>query len=384
MKIIFLAIIYAVFFSLGLPDGVLGGSWPVLHSALGAPVALGGLLTVVSVLMTTVSSLMTARLVKAIGTGRLVAFSTVLTSVGILGLSQSHHIGTVFLFVIPMGLGAGAIDSALNHYMSVSYKAHHMNWLHACWGMGAMSGPLVFAAALGQHNNWRGGFLALGLMQAVVAVLVFGSMRMWSKAEKARPSGQPIVPARPAKVLTVLKKPRTQLASLIFLLYVGLEVVVGFWVASYLVHIQNLDVRLAAIATSVYYGAIMLGRLISGGLAFRISNRDLIRLGLFCALGGTVLLGMGISSNFSMLAILLIGLGFAPIYPSLIHLTPQIFGKNSSQAMSLQMAAGYLGAAILAPVIGLLANWLTFSVFIAVVILVLAVLLPLTHVSTRT
>lgn len=355
----------------------------MVHQALGASVALGGLLTVVMVLMTTFSSLMTTRLVSWVGTGRLIAFSTALTAVALLGLSQANHIGWVFLFAIPLGLGGGAVDSAMNHYVSVNYKAHHMNWLHACWGVGAMTGPLVFAAALGDQNNWRGGFLALSWIQIAIAGLVLLSMRLWTKAEHTRPKGLPLFRRKPAEVLTVLKGTKAKLSAVVFMLYVGLEVVVGFWIASYLVQIQEFDVRLAAVATSVYYGAIMAGRIVSGALAFKFSSRSLVRLGIICAIAGTLLLGAEIGTKMSMLATILIGLGFAPIYPSLIHMTPQIFGQNASQAMSIQMAAGYLGAALLAPAIGVLASWFSFTAFIIVVGLALVVLLPLSHLSTR-
>lgn len=178
MKILLLVVIYIVFISLGLPDGVLGSAWPAIHTSLSAPVTLGGLLTVVSVFMTTTSSLMTTKIVRKIGIGWLVTSSVLLTSIALWGLSWADHIAFVFLFVIPLGLGAGAIDSALNHYVAHNYKAHHMNWLHAFWGVGAMLGPLAFAAAFGVRGDWHAGFFVLGAAQMVIVLMLLISLKL--------------------------------------------------------------------------------------------------------------------------------------------------------------------------------------------------------------
>ena len=183
MALLLLAIIYVVFVSLGLPDGVMGSAWPAMHTALSVPIGFGGVLTVLGVAMTTFSSLMTTRLVRWLGIGRLIALSVLLTSVGLIGLSHASHIIIVFLFSIPLGLGAGAIDSALNHYVAEHYKAHHMNWLHAFWGIGATLGPLLFAGAFAASGNWHSGFMVLGIAQGAIFVLLLASLRLWENGK---------------------------------------------------------------------------------------------------------------------------------------------------------------------------------------------------------
>lgn len=373
MKFALLIIIYLVFISLGLPDGVLGSGWPAIHTSLSAPIALGGLLTVVGLAMTTTSSLLTTQLVRRLGVRWVVTISVLLTSLGLLGISQANHIAVVFLFAIPLGLGGGAIDSSLNHYVSHNYKAHHMNWLHAFWGAGAMLGPLIFAAALTASGGWKTGFFALGAIQFAIVIVLLCTLRLWEKEKEVKFH---IIRKNPATILQVLQKKLVRLSALAFLLYVGLEVIVGFWLASYLVSIQEFSIETAAVATSLYFGAIMVGRLVTGALTFSVSSASLVRYGILLALVGVIVLGLHISTATSLLAVLLIGLGFAPVYPNLIHATPSRFKKESSQVMSIQMATGHLGAGLFSPLIGVL-EMLTGSlaVFIFVLLAGLAGLL---------
>lgn len=372
MKLLLLVVIYVVFVSLGLPDGILGSAWPAIHESVDAPLALGGLFTAVGIIMTTVSSLLTTQLVRRIGIGWLVTVSVLLTSLALLGLSQSHHVVFVFLFAIPLGLGGGAIDTALNHYAAHNYRASHMNWLHAFWGVGAMLGPLAFAAALVVRGDWHAGFFVLAICQFIVVILLLVGLRLWKSDE---PTQAEVDAKSPARLLHVFMRENVQLSALAFFLYVGLEVIVGFWLASYLVAVQGFDLSLGAVATGLYFGAIMTGRIVAGFLTYRHSDARLIRLGILLALVGAVLLGYSISPAVSLAGVLLIGFGFAPIYPNLIHATPKRFKGISSQVMSIQMAAGYIGAALLAPLVGLFeAISGSLNVFIVVLAVILSAL----------
>ncbi|RYF28725.1 MAG: MFS transporter [Chloroflexi bacterium] len=368
MPIFLLVIIYLVFVSLGLPDGVLGGAWPSIQSSFNAPLPTGGYIALVITFMTIVSSLATAYLVKRLGTGKLITISTALTALSLLGFSQAVSIEWLFLLAVPLGLGAGAIDSALNNYVANHYDAHHMNWLHACWGIGATAGPILFATSLASSGDWHSGYLTL-----------------WAKVKPRKATeAQSENDFSDIKFSLLIKQRPVLLSFISFLLYQGIEVGIGLWIASYLVSVQSMALETAALWTGVYYGAITLGRIGTGLISMKVSSKQMIRFGLLISICGAILLSIDIHSIASFVGIGLIGLGFAPIYPSMIHATPERFGANkSAKIMSLQMVGGYTGASLIPPIIGITSGVFSMAVFAFIVPATLLLLVVSTELMNR-
>lgn len=367
MASLLLAVIYLTFISLGLPDSLLGTAWPVMHVDLGAPVAAQSAISIIISCCTIVSSLCTARLVHRLGTGRLTALSVGLTATAILGFSITGSFWQLCLIAIPYGLGAGAIDSALNNYVALNYGARHMSWLHCCWGVGASVGPLVMGWALAGPMSWHGGYLAIGIIQAAITAALLLSLPLWKTAgargdegsEHNRQQDEDASPAseRPLTNRELLSLPGARAAIGSFGFYCALEGSIGLWIASYLVMARGIDSATAASIVAQFYLGITAGRLISGFVAQWMSSERQVLFGqCLIALGISVLLLAGETWGAG-LAVLLMGLGCAPIYPSIVALTPKRFGERASQGLvSLQMACAYAGSMLVPPIFGLIAG----------------------------
>lgn len=451
MASLLLAVIYLTFISLGLPDSLLGTAWPVMHVELAAPVAAQSLISIIISCCTIASSLLTAKLVHRLGTGKLTALSVALTAGAILGFSATNAFWQLCLIAIPYGLGAGAIDSALNNYVALNYGARHMSWLHCCWGIGASVGPLVMGWALAGPLSWHGGYLGIGAMQAIITAALFLSLPLWKstdgraedeaaneraavqadpagtsramhagqaecanesngpkhtqtvaqqacgraadhvecewaaaepeckqaypakpgrkQAEAAKPECRQANPAAPGHKQTVahperpltnrelLRLPGARAAIGSFGTYCALEGSIGLWIASYLTMARGLDAATAASIVSQFFLGITIGRLVSGFAAQWLTSENQIRLGQVLIAGGLiglVALNGGVAAGACTFVA---GLGCAPIYPSIVALTPKRFGERASQGLvSLQMACAYAGSMLFPPVFGLVAG----------------------------
>lgn len=396
MASLLLAVIYLTFISLGLPDSLLGTAWPVMHVELAAPVAAQSLISIIISCCTIVSSLLTARLVHRLGTGKLTALSVALTAGAILGFSTTNAFWQLCLIAIPYGLGAGAIDSALNNYVALNYGARHMSWLHCCWGIGASVGPLVMGWALAGPLSWHGGYLAIGAMQTIITAALFLSLPLWkptdgcaedetanesaaAQGNLADPERQQDEPAKsgrkqdeptstkhkqaeahPERPLTnreLLRLPGARAAIGSFGTYCALEGSIGLWIASYLTMARGLDAATAASIVSQFYIGITIGRLISGFAAQWLTSENQIRLGQALIAVGLIELVALNGAVAAGVCTLVAGLGCAPIYPSIVALTPKRFGERASQGLvSLQMACAYAGSMLFPPVFGLVAG----------------------------
>lgn len=363
MASLLLPIIYLTFISLGLPDSLLGTAWPVMHVDLGAPVAAQSLISIIISCCTIVSSLLTARLVRRLGTGRLTALSVALTAVAILSFSVTNAFWQLCLIAVPYGLGAGAIDAALNNYVALNYGARHMSWLHCCWGIGASVGPLVMGWALGGRMGWPGGYLAIGAVQVAITVVLLLSIPLWRRAADANPAGEGKSegPAEDESSTPtnreLLSLPGARAAIGSFGTYCALEGSIGLWIASYLTMARGIDASTAASIVAQFYLGITLGRLISGFIAQWLTSENQIRLGqalVAAGLTGLIMLDGPLAAGA---CVLVAGLGCAPIYPSIVALTPKRFGQRASQGLvSLQMACAYAGSMLVPPIFGLVAG----------------------------
>ena len=364
MASLLIPIIYLTFISLGLPDSLLGTAWPVMHLDLGAPVAAQSAISIIISCCTIVSSLMTARLVRKLGTGRLCAVSVGLTAIAILTFAFTGSFWQLCLISIPYGLGAGAIDAALNNYVALNYGAKHMSWLHCCWGVGASVGPVVMGWALAGTLSWHGGYLAIGAAQALITRVLFFSLPLWKRgmdedvadASDGEPQG-PSSRVRPLTNRELLALPGASASIGSFGFYCAIESATGLWSASYLVMARGIDTATAASMVSLFYIGITVGRLLSGFAAQWLGSEQQIRL-------GQLLVGCGLAALivFDAVPVLwaslaTIGLGCAPIYPSIVALTPGRFGERASQGLvSLQMACAYTGAMVVPPIFGMVAG----------------------------
>lgn len=350
MATLLLVIIYAAFIGLGLPDSLLGSAWPVAHIDLGVPISIAGVVSIVTTVGTVVSSLISERMIKKFGTGKVAAVSVLLTAVALMGMSFVGHFWVVLVLAIPLGLGAGTIDTALNNYVALNYRAHHMNWLHSFWGVGATGGPLIMSAFL-VSRNWHGAYRTISFALFGIAAVLAVSLPLWRKAGGQLAAEENRLPV-PRRVL--IRKPGAIFACLAFFTYCAAEYSTGLWASSYFVKVKGIMPDVAASWASMYYLGITAGRLISGFAAFKLSSRTLVRIGQCAILAGVFVL-IPFTGTAQIIGLLLIGVGCAPIFPSLLDETPGLFGAEYSQGMmGLQFAGAYLGGTLMPPLFGLL------------------------------
>ena len=348
-----LAIIYISFISLGLPDAMLGAAWPIMSGDLGTPVSYAGGIAIIICLGTIVSSLQSDRMTKWLGTGKVTAFSVAMTAVALLGFSVSTEYWQLCLWAIPYGLGAGSVDASLNNYVALHYASRHMSWLHCMWGLGASVGPYVLSAALAGGMGWHTGYRIIGIFQVTLSAMLLLSLPLWKKREEAPGEKK----AQALTLKAVLGIPGAREVMVAFFCYCALEQTAILWGSSYLVLHLGMDETVAARLGSLFLIGITIGRFVSGFMTLKINDTNLIRLGQGVILAGIGIMLLPLPDGADMVGLVLIGLGCAPIYPSVIHSTPEHFGEENSQALiGVQMASAYVGSCLMPPVFGLVAN----------------------------
>ena len=372
-----LPIIYLAFISLGLPDSLLGSAWPSLYPVLGVPVSSMGLLSMLTSLGTIVSSLQSDRLTRTFGTGRVTAFSTALTALALFGFSVSHSFWMLCLWAVPYGLGAGSIDAALNNYVALHYKSHHMSWLHCMWGVGTVISPMLMSRALSAGQGWSSGYRTVACLQTVIAAILFCSLPLWKGRAASADSPEP--DAKALRLGEVFRIPGAKEVMACFFCYCALETTAGNWASSYLTLTKGVPAETAAAFAGLFYTGITVGRALCGFITFKLNDTQMIRLGQGVLAAGVAALLLPAPHILSLTGLVLIGLGCAPIYPSIIHSTPDHFGADKSQAViGIQMASAYVGNLVMPPLFGLIANRITPALF-PVYLLVLLGIMVFTH-----
>lgn len=363
-----LPIIYLAFISLGLPDSVLGSAWPTIYPDFQVPVSYAGIVSAIIAIGTVVSSLLSSRLISVLKTGGVTALSVAMTAAALFGFSLSHSFFALCLWAVPYGLGAGSVDAALNNYVALHYKSSHMSWLHCMWGIGATAGPYIMGRVLTDGLPWTMGYRVISFIQialTIVLVLCIPAWKaaddeFWNEEERAGVADDPVETDnhKPLPLRAVLRLPGVKEILVAFFCYCGLESTTGLWTASYLNLHLGLTAEDAATFTSLAFLGITIGRGLNGFLAMKYSDQTLIRVGQgVIALGCLMMLLPTPWVPFQLAAILLVGLGCAPIYPSIIHSTPFRFGKRKSQdIIGVQMASAYVGTTLMPPLFGLLAE----------------------------
>ena len=374
-----LAIIYLAFISLGLPDSLLGAAWPSMYPEFQVPVSYAGIISMVIALGTVISSLMSDRLTKHLGAGLVTAISVAMTALALFGFSFSHSFWVLILWSIPYGLGAGSVDAALNNYVALHYKSRHMSWLHCMWGVGASAGPYIMGFALSHGQNWNGGYRYIGILQVILTFILFISLPLWKKEKKDAASESDATSDHILTLREIFAIPGAKSVMLMFFCYSAIEQTSGLWASSYLVLHKGVAPETAATFASLFYIGITIGRAISGFITMKLNDTQMIRLGQGIILLGVLALFLPLGSTISLIGFILIGLGCAPIYPCIIHSTPDHFGADRSQAIiGVQMASAYVGTCLMPPVFGLIANNITVALLPAYLILFL-ILLSVMH-----
>lgn len=358
-----LALIYVSFISLGLPDSLLGSAWPQMQESLGVSLSLGGVISFLITASTILSSLMSHRVIQRFGTGGVTMCSVAMTALALLGFSLSNSFFALCLWAIPYGLGAGSVDAALNNFVALHCKAKHMSWLHCFWGIGATGGPYIMGLCLSRGMGWQAGYRTISFLQMALTLILLLSLPLWKKQELPLSGGETVRPQTP-QWRKLLKRPGVKAALTAFFFYSALELTTGLWGSSYMVAVRGISPETAAKWISLFYLGITAGRFFSGFLTLRFSDDTMVRLGEGTAIVGIILLLLPLHNLFLCVGLILTGLGCAPIYPSLLHATPQRFGKSLSQSlMGTQMAISYLGSTTMPPVSGFLSEKISMGLY---------------------
>ncbi len=360
--VLLLAVIYVVFVSLGLPDSLFGVAWPIVHTEFAIPESFASVYSIIIGLCTGGSGLLAGSLIRKFGTGKVTLVSILVTAAGLFGMSFAPNIVVMMIFAIILGYGAGAIDTGLNNFVSLNYKASHMNFLHGFWGVGVTLSPLIMSAFLGgDGTQWRNGYRVVAVIELAIAVLVLVTLGKWKTADSGNDT--PDEEKSGAKTLDILRIKGVMTAILSLGFYCSMEFLLGTWGASYAVNVYGLSADEAAKWVSLYYGGIMVGRFICGFLAMtKIKNDTLVRGGLVLALLGIALfcLPMG---KLSLTGFLLIGIGFGPIFPGILHAVPSRFGSTySADITGFHMAGAYAIGFGMQLIFGFVATSTTFAI----------------------
>lgn len=397
---ILLLMIYLAFVSLGLPDALLGSAWPIMYQEFAVPVSYSGTVFMIICGGTILSSLNSEKLNRRFGTGKITAISVLLTAIALFGFSISHSFLMLCLFAIPYGLGAGSVDAALNHYVALHYSCRHMSWLHCMWGLGASVGPYIMGFVLQRGEPWSRGYLIVSLIQFALSIALFCSLSLWkkkpevlkenaastakqedsqqnefrqnesqlescseeAKKKEALPSGAPKQRALSLREVFAIPGAKESLAS--FYGYCALEQTVGLWAGSFMVLALGMEEKLAASYVALFYFGITFGRFLSGFFTMKWKDEQMVLGGSAIVFFGIFLLFTPWSKALVLPALILIGLGCAPVYPSVIHSTPYNFGvEHSSALIGAQMAAAYVGTLIMPPLFGVLGRSFSMKLF---------------------
>ncbi|MBQ9748356.1 MAG: MFS transporter [Clostridia bacterium] len=383
MATLLIAVIYAAFIGLGIPDSLFGPAWPAMYPEFGLDVSVAGYVTPCTVFFTIISSLFSARLIDRFGTARVTAVSTVMTAVALFGYSLSPNIFCIILFSIPLGLGGGAIDSGLNNYVALHYPTATMSFLHCFYGVGVSLSPYLMSLALAHLGGWRDGYRMAALVQLGIALIVVATVPIWKRVHHETRSGEQAT-VRTLSLPEIVRTRGVVLVWMIFIASCSLEYVCGAWGSTYLVHSKGMTPADAAGVTVFYYAGMALGRFLSGVLSSKLSCWRIIILGEGIVVCALFLLALPLSATLSSFALFLIGFGNGPVFPNLVHLTPENFGEDVSQSiMGTQMASAYAGIMLMPMLFGSLISRFSTDIFPGFLLIVYALAVVFTVLAMR-
>lgn len=372
MYSILLVIIYLAFISLGLPDSLLGAAWPSMQPELGVPLSYAGGISVIIAGGTIVSSLFSNYLIHKLGTGKVTAISVGMTAAALFGFSLSGSYWQLCLWGIPYGLGAGSVDAALNNFVALHYKARHMSWLHCFWGIGATAGPYIMGFVLTRGLSWNAGYRTISILQIILTAVLIFTLPLWKGNGGGNDSSEE--EQRPLSLLQVIKLPGAKGVLVGFFCYCSVEATAGLWASSYMVD-RGVSAQTAAKWAALFYLGITLGRFVCGFITAKINDKNMIRIGQMLIACGILFLFLPFGNSLAFMGLILTGVGCAPVYPSLIHKTPDTFGADVSQSViGVQMASAYVGTTFMPPLFGLLVERLGIGFYPGYLVIFLALM----------
>ena len=371
-RVFLLVVIYIAFIGLGVPDSLIGSAWPAAHVEIGVPVEAVSILTFLISGCTVLSSMFSTGLLNKLGTAKVTAFSTAMTAAALFGFSVAPSFWVMLPLSIVVGFGAGAIDAGLNNYVALHYKASQMNFLHCFYGIGVMLSPYLMVQAL-SNVGWRAGYRYAFYVQAAITLLLIVSLPLWKKTSA---SGQAEdEPATNLSLLQQAKKREVRQVWIIMLATNAIEYACGIWGSTYLVMAKNFQAKDGALALSIYYAGMSIGRFVSGILAEKIKTWNRIAIGTLILAPAIVVMLLPLPGTVAVAALFFIGLGNGSIYPNMMHLTPHNFGKDLSQAIiGSQIAFAYMGVMLAPPLISLVNRLFGIGVYPVVLAILYAIM----------
>lgn len=364
MMTLLLLVIYIIFIGLGLPDSILGSAWPAIYKEFNIPFSTQSILTILISSGTVTSSIFSARLINKFGTGLLTAISTLLSTICLLSFSLSNSFYFLLILSFPLGAGAGAIDAALNNYVSVHYSATKMNFLHTFYGVGVALSPYIMSFSLSLNNNWRQGYRLVFLIMLVVSIIAFASLPLWKRAKEYDNEKLEEPENKTLSLIEIAKIPAVKMGWLAYFATVSLEFTCGIWGCTYLVSSESLSGAFSAKLITLYYLGITLGRFLSGIVSLKLKSSQIISIGYGIVGIALILMLLPLPAMVKGTALLLIGLGNGPTFPNLAYLTPKFFGKENSQAITgTFLAVCNVGILLMPPIFSVLAEILTLKIF---------------------
>lgn len=363
MATILLIIIYIAFIGLGIPDSLFGTAWPAIYAEFHLPISYASFVNVIISCGTIVSSMVSARVISRFGTDKVSAFSTAMTAAALLGFSCSGNLLMLCFLAVPLGLGAGAIDTALNNYVALHYSATHMSFLHCFYGVGVSVSPYILSLVINGKYGWRGGYQMAFIIQLCIALILFFSLPIWKNKQSGTDNVQ-TQEKKALKIKEIIKIPGVTLMWCLFITSCAIEYTCGSWGSTYLVEYKHLETEQAARIVMFYYIGMTLGRFLSGVLAARLNSWQIIKIGQGLLGAAIIILLLPLSPFFSVIGLFMVGLGNGPLFPNFNYLTPQNFGEENSQSiMGTQMAASYVGIMAAPAVFGMLGQQLGLNIF---------------------
>lgn len=370
-----LGIVYLSFISLGLPDSLLGSAWPLMYQEFSVPVSYAGGISMIISAGTIFSSLQSDRLTRRFGTGVVTAVSVSATAIALFGFSVSDSYLELCLWAVPYGLGAGSVDAALNNYVALHYAGSHMSWLHCMWGVGASLGPYIMGYALSGGQGWNMGYRCIALLQFILSAILLLTLPLWKKRQGSEENTPCLLKEgenRPLSIAEIVRIPGAGEILAAFFCYSALEQTTGLWAGSYLVLCRGFSAEEAAVFVSLFFLGITAGRAVSGFLTVKLGDTGMIHLGEAVILSGMLCFFLPFGNQTAAAGLILTGLGCAPVYPSIIHSTPEHFGADKSQAViGVQMAFAYVGSLSMPPLFGVIANHISAALFPAYLMIIL-------------
>ena len=380
MYSVLLALIYIAFISLGLPDSLLGSGWPVIHNDLNVPISFMGVVSMVISGGTIVSSLFSDKLTRKLGARIVTVSSVFLTAVALFGFSFSDRFWMLIVFAVPYGLGAGAIDAALNNYVALHYASKHMSWLHCFWGVGTIVSPFVMSYAL-TNSTWNQGYRIVGFIQLGIALLLLATLPVWKVHQNTNGHQE----TKSLGLTGALKIKGVPFLLIGFFAYCAAEATAMSWASTYFVEVKGINTERAAEFASLFYIGITVGRFISGFVTDKLGDRKMIVIGTCILSCGVISLLIPTSYEIvSLIGFVVIGLGCAPIYPCIIHSTPDNFGaENSGAIIGIQMASAYVGSTLIPPLFGLLGNLIGFKILPVYLLVFIILMITMTELTFK-